>query len=349
MLAELGDLQVRVYPKSHVNVNASANDFFATGIDSTRGTLAVIQHAELSDEKRNIAINQTKKSLLEFHQKISLLQTKFVNAKTDEDKLAILKAARNEYSALNINLTQILVRAGAYQDASLAAKGMLEARDFLWIMSHQNEAVCTVREVDKNGNPVAVSFAKRISFPQNENGDFGNQPWFKEFSDKHSWAGAFIEAHPEVLNLSATPMQRSTPNPANAWDEASIFINNGEVQIISGCRMGISSSYQVKDKEERQRLTTQNHQLMATDQRLQAYANQHIDKWKGLLAENKIEIPILHQTLVDPGSPRYLANRSGENPRDMIKRKHNANIALQKAGSKKIYYDKAADQIIFDQ
>ncbi|VVC76590.1 hypothetical protein AQUSIP_19120 [Aquicella siphonis] len=345
-------LKVRIYPHKPGNVNTGANDFFASGIDSARGALMILQHGEVHlDEKKKI-LAKLQVTLNVFQRRMALLEKRRCN--TDEMKLVQLEQAREEYKKFNGALSSLLVEAGCYPDYKTATHGMMEARDLIWIMSRKDESVCTVRH-DNSGHPAALSFARRMNFPAEDMRDYENQPWFEQFHGAHPWAKAFFASHPEALTLSATPMQRSLPNPANAWEEATILIgkdgsgNDAVDQIITGVRMGISSPYQVREKEERQRLANRNHLLMFTDSRLLEHANRHMEVWKGLHPANEITIPILHQTLVDPGSPRYLACRTGENPRDMIWRKHLANKELQEyLQHKNIYYDKLTGAVVMD-
>lgn len=87
---------------------------------------------------------------------------------------------------------------------------------------------------------------------------------------------------------------------------------------------------------------------MANDDRLRAYAEQHIAMWRELLPEGELTIPVLHQTLIDvPLSS--LPDRTGENPRDMLMRKHIANQELQRhLDGKEIYYNKQTGQVLID-
>lgn len=326
---------VRVFPANTSNVNASTYDFFASGIDSTRGVLAIIQYSPLSKDL-DATLNRIKEALKIFQEKITALN--FHEVDNETTKLSKLEKAQAIYKEYNGVLANILVETGCYQDEKMAAKGILEARDLIWIENHKDESVCTIRN-NSEGKPIALSFSKRLNFTTNDMTDYENQPWFEEFNGKHPWAKEFIQNNPDILKLSATPMQRSTPNPANAWEEATILIKDNKAkQIISGVRLGITSPYQIKDKTERQRLTNRNHRLMASDERLTAYVKKHMEMWDGL-HEGEINIPILHQTLVDPGALRYISDRTGQNPADMIKRKRIANIELQKwLANKNIYY-----------
>ncbi len=339
-------MKVRMYPRKEdedkkiLNIDASADDFFGSGMDSIRGALAILKYSGINDEQQKAALNLIKKTLALFDRNI-----KEIN-KLKVDDVTKLKKAKSEYLKLNSVLADILVKNNCYQDHHMAARGIAEARDLLWIKSRQDEAVCTIR----SNEPTSLSFARRITFPSNDLNDFSKQPWFEEFHTKHPWAQAFYNNNRDVLALSPTPMQRSIPNPANAWEEATILADgNKATQIISGIRLGITSPYQVKDKEERQRLTDRNHQLMVSDSRLLSYANKHIEMWDGLLPGNEITIPILHQTLVDPGAIRYAGDRSGGNPKDMVERKRQANQQLQNyLNNKKIYYDLDKKEIVIN-
>jgi len=336
-------LKIRVYPPKETNLKASINDFFISGMDSARSALTIIEYS--GTQYTDSAAAQIKIVLEKFYSKINDINN------TQKNKLQKFKEAQEEYKKFNGVLADVLINANCYTDDTMAAKGILEARNFLWIQDRKDEAVCTVSgTADK---PSALLLSKRIAFvptPSTDITNYTQQSWFEELTTKHPWVKEFYAENTELLTLSATPMQRSTPNPGNAWEEATILINNDRVtQIISGIRLGITSAYRVKDKLERQRLTNLNHMLMVTDSRLASYANKHVAMWKDVLPGNEITIPILHQTLVDPGAPHFIADRSGKNPKDMLKRKRKANKKLKKYLAKKsVYYDKDKAEIVID-
>lgn len=345
---DMNGMKVRTYTENDSNVNASPSDLLGSGIDSARGALNIVKYSSIDDAARVKATEEIRNAVILSKEKITNISKNF-DSLDEPGKLAALRQASNEYKTLDAQLAKILVESGCYKKLDKAGDGITESRDMLWTLSHQNEAVCTVRKFGDDGKPESLSFAKRITFTDHPNQNFGDQIWHSEFSSKHPWSGNFIKANPEVLDVSSTPMQRSIPNPANAWDESTILVNKDDsVKIISGIRMGITSVYQVKNERERQALTTQNHQQIISDKRLEDTAMTHINKWKGLTGD-VINIPILHQTLVDPGNPRYLGNTTGENPRDMIKQKRIANVWLQESlDHKNIYYDPDGDRILIN-
>ncbi len=344
----IGASKVRIYPYQKANVNTGAHDFFAFGIDSVRGALQVLQYREIDQEQRQEILKKIQSILVRFQQNVHAIDMAHL------DDLKKLEKAQEEYAKFNGVLSSLLVAANCYPDSKHAMQGITEARDLVWATTRMNESVCTVRN-NEEGECVALSFSKHMTFPAADMDDYTTQPWFLALQKKHPWIGKFYAAHPEALAASSTPMQRSLPNPANAWDEATILVGknaNGKAEakdIITGIRMGITSPYKIKDKQERQRLTNRNHLQMATDQRLMGYAKKHVERWKGLLPGDVITIPILHQTLVDPGSLRHIGKRSGSNPKDMIKRKHKANKKLQRyLKGKKIYYDTSSGAVIIN-
>ncbi len=342
-IVNVNNQTVRVFPRREKNIDVTVDSFFASGIDSIRGALAIMQHSFIDPKEQQLhsdQINKILKVLEKFHATMATYRN---DASEKPEDLAILKNAQIEYEKMNGVLTDILVTSGCYKKPKTATEGIREARDFLLIMDRQDEAICTVR--GKGNDPItSLSFGKRIQFKPNE--DYKNEVWLAEFSEKHAWANHFYENNPSVLTLSPTPMQRGTPNPANAWEEATILCNSNRdepSQIISGTRLGITSPTHIKNEDERRRITTANHLHMIADDRLKAYVEKHLEMWDKLLPKDDITIPILHQTLVDPGTLRYGVTKisdddRGENPQDMIAGKKQANEALRNALKEKAIY-----------
>lgn len=339
---------VRIFPSRDENVKANTDDFFALGIDSAQAALVILKHSVLLDESIDkkawndvlVAYDLFAKQMNKMH---------FEDDDSEEIKLGKLRQAEKEYLRFNGVLADILVEGKRYKNNKDAIHGIALARDILWSLNRKNEAVCTVR-LDAVGNSGSLSFAKRIEFPSRSATDHKKETWFEQIESHHPWLNYFIDTHPSLLNLSLSPTQRGFPNPANAWDESSVLVQDGRVQqIIPGVRSGISSPYEVADKEEREHITNQNQQLLMSDARLAQYVKQHLSGWKGLLPGNELVIPVLHQTLVDPGSLRYIGDRSAHNPRKFIKEKAVANKKLAEAlAKKKVYCLPETGEVLID-
>lgn len=339
---------VRVFPPRDQNVKAHSDDFLALGIDSTHAALVILKHSVFTDERVDKkAWSDVLKAYDLFAKQMNKIN--FAADDTEEVKLEKLRQAEKEYLRYNGVLANILVEGKRYKNNKDAIHGIALARDLLWSLNRKNEAVCTVKQ-DKNGDIASLSFAKRIEFGSRDAKEHKHESWFEQIESHHPWLNYFIDTHPSVLSLSQSPTQRGFPNPANAWDESSVLVQNGRVaQVIQSVRSGISSPYSVSDKQERKHITTKNHQLLMSDARLEEYVKQHLIGWKGLLPGNELVIPILHQTLVDPGSLRYIGDRSANNPRDFITQKAKANKQLEKMlAKKKIYCLPATGEILID-
>lgn len=344
MLIALDDkTQVRVYGLKDHNIEVNVEDFFAYGLDSARAVLMIARYSSLDAEAIKETEGLVRNAIMAYHRELQAIQ--------EEDPIKKLKAAEKLYYQFSMSLGEILKTQRVYKNAESAIKGIQEARDFTWIMERKDEAVCTLRgtrELKDNtyqyGKPItAISFAKRLAFNGSDLQNYSQQTWFQKMRAKHPWVNKFYQAHPEVLQLSPTPMQRQTPNPANAWDESTILIREGGMQgqVLRGARIGITSPYSVHSSRERSRLTRRNHELMISEERLVQYIQQHLINWQGLLPLNgELTIPILHLTLLDPGALRYLFDFQGEDPEDMMRQLRDATAHIQRQlDGMQMYYD----------
>lgn len=323
------DEWLRIYPRKDKNIEANVDDFFAAGIDMTQGAFAI---ASFSPDKK-AALDEIKQAFHVFQNQMSL-----------ETHLKKASKSTSAFSGIlaDILLKHHLVKHHIFNKRNRALKGIQEARDLIWLIKRKDESVCTLR--GKKGEPFeAVSIARRLTFAPAK-----KTAWFNVMKKKHPWMEAFYKQHPEVLTLSPTPMQRTTPNPSNAWNESTLLMHNGElVQVISGIRMGITSPYQIEDDQERQILTDRNHRLFVTKDRLKSYIKNHLVNWEDGQTKSILTVPILHQTLIDPGYIRYALTIGGEDPSNMIQRKKAANDKLKKQfADNHYYYNPMEDRMI---
>lgn len=350
---------VRVYPRKDSNIDARIDDFFASGIDCVRGALMIIEYSEIEQKDKENLIKGIKNSLIKYHKNLSLLRDEAQG--DDNKKIENLKLARDQYLLFFKSLGNRLTKNGIYTDPKLAVKGIQEARDLVWIQSRKGEAVCTLRGIKGDDSITAISYAKRLEFDHQDLVDkkqYQTQAWFTSMAKNHPWVEKLYKKNPDILQLSPTPMLRGIPNPANAWDESSILIssNGGIQQVIRGTRLGITSPYSVKSSGERQRLTDRNHRLMVSNERLEEYVKQHMTNWRGLMplpdgqGEVKVTIPLLHQTLIDPGALRYLPEFSGDDPEDMMRMLTHGSEEVQKhLNALTTYYNPETGEVVISK
>jgi len=330
-IGQEGQQRIRVYPRKPNSIDFKVDDFFGSGIDMSRAALAIIDYSTIKDSAG--ATNALKQALVDLQKDLIAIRN---GSLSEMEKLEQAKKRSHQF---NNELVNILVESGCYKEKDRALEGLAQARNMIWIISRQEEAICTVRGAI--GSEIReLSYAERIKFDLSDSQlDHESQAWFTSLKTNHPWVDGFYKTYSNLLTFSPSSTQRDRPTPANAWDESTIFVDDNQVtHVISGARLGTTSPYLIKDEKERQQLTTQNHQLMLSNERLKSIVTHHLYEWQGLIPDNKITIPLLHQTLLDPGALRYYF--SGDNPEDMVKMMSIANDQLrEQLAGKSVFYD----------
>jgi hypothetical protein len=202
----------------------------------------------------------------------------------------------------------------------LANNAINFVRDYLF-KRDISTAFCTEESVPGKENMTMLRFSTPKTFaekseihrkgegkPFNPWNDYQNQPWYKKLAAKvggkgdASWLAKFMDAHSEQMKtLSSTPMQRFTPNPANAFDCTDIIIENDEVvQTNHHSKIAISEPLSVGGTKSRQDITDWNHFSLVTKHNLTDLLNSHMERWgqRCVNNENEIDYTLLHQTLI---------------------------------------------------
>ncbi len=293
---------IRVFPPRAENIKLDVLDIYARGIDSARAATEIFAQAQLADER-------AQGKLIEF---INKFQSQMVTHQESKQ----LKDAQKELEKFNGALSSLLVKCGVVKEKENAYKAINFVRDFLW-KKDICTAACTIEKLKQNGDlmlryaePLTFKdpeFRKRSSQKRIDLWDHTqNQPWRVKLGEKvgsdqdHRWFINFMTAHHEELKkLSSTPMSRSTPNLANAFDCNDIVIKNKKVLSI-GHHLGtaITEPIDVGDTESRQDITDLNHLQMIAKDRIEAELNAFMEKWGTFHQQGPITITKLHQTLV---------------------------------------------------
>lgn len=346
----LDDKPVRVYnPLRKANISGDASDVFARGIDSARAVTEILKWAKLEDSHdKMLHTSKVGKKLLKliqtYHNNMAYFIAKDMEIQNDSENL---KKAIAELKRFNGALSSLLVQYKIVEERKHANNAINLIRDFLW-KKDICSACCMVQPFQ---DYTMLRFAEPMIFGGNEY-QFVNQsgpdcwqtqqPWWMGLKkrlglhkNKESWFDDFFKAHLDSWKtLSPTPMSRSTPNPANAFDCSDIIFAAGEV-ISKGhhIRMAVTEPFEVKNAANRQELTNYNHLQLLQRKYLEEELNQYMENWGSLYqGDETIPFSLLHQTFIGDEvtfSPDQTKVDSSNPEASFIESKRVANKALR--------------------
>lgn len=205
------------------------------------------------------------------------------------------------------------------------------------MLEPSEDAICTVMGKESQSVELRISekidFEPRVALTNEDINIQRNSVWYKQNSQNHGfWFNALMsnENLSTILTRSPPCTTRDMPNPSNAWDEKTLYLeidHNNNIEVIhqeDKVRCAISSPFNIKDKETRVKMAADSMRKLLSKERISDCAQQYADRWGELLGDDdNIPLYFLHQTLVAPtffyGSDRNMME---------VKRKSNEILKL---------------------
>ena len=320
-LIEVEGQRLRVYQPNSPSYDSDIRGIYQRGLSFIQGALVVMQNGVNFKDDTLKKINE-------------LTQTYLDAMSTIYDESELNEIQKYENAAL---LTDQLL--GALTKLSISQSNddahqykvhfanIVKACDLSIMLNPLEDGICTVRE-NSSHRIFELSFHSKISTDENQN--YEDTGWFKKLQKKHgTWINNFFENNWAALSNRATlSSSRDLPNPANAWDEVIIHVNKVNSELVSiehTGRMGITTPFEMKGKDERIKYASQS--LMSVlEPQLEEIRNRRNQKWGDWVSKDN-SIPILHATYVAPVAyGRFLGMKDSQ----FIKEKKRANEKVTK-------------------
>lgn len=350
-------MTVRVFPPKDKNIFLDKYHVLGRGIDTARAVVEILKYEKPQNPEKLAILKKAffalQTAIIEDNvqpnnDNLSKNSKKSESKSKMHDTMRSASMAKMMLKHFNGVMCALLSKHSELCASTHQAEAAINfVRDFIWKRTWQQEAFCT--EIPNKNNDLkgdmVLRYAQPMTIRQTDpeliskdkkseaklkhpsplswetalKKDAAKPAWYTSLQKElGNWFNDFSVANQKKLDtLSVTPMSRSTPNPANAYDSCLISINkNSESEKKSadkkweatvdlhGVHTAITEPFEVEDEKERITMTTEIHRniiLGPEGERLKNIIRRHFNAWKGIddkATVKEVEIPILHQTLI---------------------------------------------------